>query len=211
MELLPILLIIGLFAALAYSIFYSSKLEEQIWERDKTIRELSFRSKLVEDYFDINYNPNDSSIAYYTLKDSIKNTYKTVQKEYIDMFRDPIIRQGDTSFTLDYLIKKYNALQHESGDIIQEYNSLINEIKVLTQEKNRDKEEIRRLNTVLQLIEKQYKISYNISADSNMITTTLKNTDMVDSGLMLLPYYRDKIERESNGTWIITHTKKQEN
>ena len=53
-ELLPLFFIIGLVAVLGYSIFYSQKLEEQISERDKTILELSFRSKLVEDYFDIN-------------------------------------------------------------------------------------------------------------------------------------------------------------
>ena len=54
-KLMPLLVLSAIITALIYSIYYSSKLEEQIWERDRTIQELSFRSKLVEDYFDIKY------------------------------------------------------------------------------------------------------------------------------------------------------------
>jgi len=204
-ELIPLIIFLGIIAALCYSIYYSTKLEEQIWERDRTIQELSFRSKLVEDYFDIKYNPDDSTTSY-ILKDSIKDRFTTIQTEYkyIEVDQETRIRQGDALLTLDDLIIKYNALLGERNDIIQKYNSLVNETNTIAKENREIKEEKRGLNTALQLIEKRYKISYNISVDSNMIITSLKNTEMVDSALMILPYYRDKIERELDGTWIIT-------
>lgn len=204
-ELIPLIIFLGIIAALCYSIYYSTQLEEQIWERDRTIQELSFRSKLVEDYFDIKYNPDDSTTSY-ILKDSIKDRFTTIQTEYkyIEVDQETRIRQGDALLTLDDLIIKYNALLGERNDIIQKYNSLVNETNTIAKENREIKEEKRGLNTALQLIEKRYKISYNISVDSNMIITSLKNTEMVDSALMILPYYRDKIERELDGTWIIT-------
>ena len=169
MNLIPIMFFLSLIATLSYSIYYSYKLEEQIWERDKTIRELSFSSKLVEDHFDIKYNPADSTTSY-VLKNTKRNTIT--------------ITQGRTTITRDSLIKEYNSL-------IDEYNELIDEKGGLE--------------TVLKIIEKEYNISYEISIDSNTIRTRLRNTDMVDSGLVLLPYYRDRIERKPEGLWRVAH------
>lgn len=193
--LIPILFFLGLIAALSYSIYYSCKLEEQIWERDRTIQELSFRSKLVEDYFDIIYNPADSTTSY-VLKETKRN---------IITQKDTIMLQGNSTITCDELIEEYNSLIQEYKVIIDEFNSLVAECNSLAKEKLQEKTEKKRLEDVLTMIEKKYKISYEISIDSNTITTRLRNTDMVDSAIILLPYYRDKIERKPNGLWIITH------
>lgn len=182
-ELIPLMIILGIIAALFYSIYYSSKLEEQIWERDRTIQELSFRSKLVEDYFDIKYNPADSTTSY-ILKDSIKNRFITIQKEDIE--------------NMDSLIKDFNSLVKEHFKIVDEHNSLVDKINSLTNDK-------RNLEDVLGMIEKKYKITYDISIDSKTVIISLKNTDIVDSAMILLPFYRDKIERKPNGLWIVTH------
>ena len=69
----------------------------------------------------------------------------------------------------------------------------------------RIKEEKCNFENVLGMIESKYKITYNISVDSKNIIIKLKNTDMVDSAMVLLPFYRDKIERKPNGLWIVTH------
>lgn len=177
--LMPIVFILGILAAFLYNIYYTSKLEEQIRERDKTIQELSFRSKLVEDFFDIKYNPADSTTSY-VFKDTMMN----------------IITLGNTTF--ESLKKKYNSLIDDFNSLVVEYNSLV---KDNMQERNEKK----RLEKVLQMIENKYNISYEISVEPNAATMHLRNTDMVDSGLVLLPYYRDKIERKPNGLWIITH------
>lgn len=193
-ELIPLIIFLGITAALFYSIYYSSKLEEQIWERDRTIQELSFRSKLVEDYFDIKYNPNDSTTLY-TLKDSIIDRFSTTYKSYSNVL------QGN----YESLADEYNSLIKNHNEIIDEFNSMVAETNSLIKENMRIKEEKRNLEDVLGMIEKRYKITYNISVDSETIRINLKNTDMVDSAMVLLPFYRDKIERKPNGLWIVTH------
>lgn len=182
-KLMPLLVLSAIITALIYSIYYSSKLEEQIWERDRTIQELSFRSKLVEDYFDIKYNPADSTTSY-ILKDSIKNRFLTVKKEDVT--------------NLDSIIKEFNSLVKEHNEIVDEHNSLVGKLNSLTNHK-------RNLEDVLGMIEKKYKITYDISEESKTIRISLKNTDMVDSAMVLLPFYRNKIERKPNGLWIVTH------
>lgn len=182
-KLMPLLVLSAIITALIYSIYYSSKLEEQIWERDRTIQELSFRSKLVEDYFDIKYNPADSTTSY-ILKDSIKNRFLTVKKEDVT--------------NLDSIIKGFNSLVKEHNEIVDEHNSLVGKLNSLTNDK-------RNLEDVLGMIEKKYKITYDISEESKTIRISLKNTDMVDSAMVLLPFYRNKIERKPNGLWIVTH------
>lgn len=182
-KLMPLLVLSAIITALIYSIYYSSKLEEQIWERDRTIQELSFRSKLVEDYFDIKYNPADSTTSY-ILKDSIKNRFLTVKKEDVT--------------NLDSIIKEFDSLVKEHNEIVDEHNSLVGKLNSLTNDK-------RNLEDVLGMIEKKYKITYDISEESKTIRISLKNTDMVDSAMVLLPFYRNKIERKPNGLWIVTH------
>lgn len=186
-ELIPLIILLGIIAALFYSIYYSRKLEEQIWERDRTIQELSFRSKLVEDYFDIKYNPADSTTSY-ILKDSIRNRFTTIQKDDFKVQQEYI----------DSLINDFNSLVKEHLEIVDEYNSLVDKSNSLINDK-------RNLEDVLGMIEKKYKITYDISVDTKTIKISLKNTDMVDSAMVLLPFYRDKIERKPNGLWIVTH------
>lgn len=197
LELLPLFFIIGLVAALVYSIFYSAKLEEQISERDKTIQELSFRSKLVEEYFDYGTKPDDSTIIYYTLKESKipKQIVKEKEYEYIDrvqekvITREPAIYKGDSNISVSQLTERYNALQRKYNQIID--TNYTNEL------------EIKKLKLVIGLIEKNYGITYTSSVDSNIIRTSLENTDKIDSALMLLPYYRDRLEQKEDGTWMI--------
>lgn len=193
-ELIPRIIFLGIIVALFYSIYYSSKLEKQIWERDRTIQELSFRSKLVEDYFDIKYNPADSTTSY-ILKDSIRSRFSETYKNLNNFL------QGSH----EPLANEYNSLIHDHNEIIDEYNSMVAETNSLIKENMRIKEEKRNLEKVLGMIESKYKITYNISVDSKNIIINLKNTDMVDSAMVLLPFYRDKIERKPNGLWIVTH------
>lgn len=192
LELLPLLFLIGLAAALGYSIFYSQKLEDQISERDKTIRELSFRSELVEEYFDYGIMPDDSTKMYYTLKESKipKRVVKETEYEYVDRLierekivdKTPKIIAGDTTINIGELINRYNSISDTNYRIRQENQQL---------------------RAALSLIEKTYSITYDVSVDSNLIITTLKNTEKVDSSLMLLPYYRDRLEKDKDGTWMI--------
>ncbi len=179
-------------AAFVYSIFYFEKLEEQISERDKTIRELSFRSELVEEYFDYGTLPDDSTKMYYTLKESkipqriVKEKVyeyfeKEIEKEKI-IDRTPSILSRDSNISVEELIRRYNAILDSNY-----YN----------------KREIQQLTTTLDLIKKAYGITYDISIESNRTITTLRNTEKVDSALMILPYYRDRLVKDTDGAWLI--------
>ena len=190
-NIIPVIIYISLLSALLYSLHYSSELEEQVWERDQTIQDLSFRSQLVEKYFDISYSQDNHTI-YYSLKDSIRNTILASQKEAFNLLKK------DLNYNLDSLLVVYNSLVHRHNEVIDEYNLLAKEINSLSREKHI-------LQSVVSLIQRHYKISYKTTINSDTITTTLINTETVDSALILLPYYRDKIERVSDNQWAITH------
>lgn len=192
LDFLPVVLFLGLLAALGYSLYYTDKLEQQIWERDKTIQELSFRSELVEEYFDYGAMQDDSTKMYYTLKESKipKRVVKGTEYEYIDRLierekivdKTPKIITGDTTINVEELVNRYNSIADTNYRI---------------------RRENQQLRAALSLIEKTYSITYDVSLDSNMIITTLKNTEKIDSSLMLLPYYRDRLEKNEDGTWMI--------
>lgn len=192
LDFLPVVLFFGLLAALGYSLYYTDKLEQQIWERDKTIQELSFRSELVEEYFDYGAMQDDSTKMYYTLKESKipKRVVKETEYEYIDRLierekivdKTPKIITGDTTINVEELVNRYNSIADTNYRI---------------------RRENQQLRAALSLIEKTYSITYDVSLDSNMIITTLKNTEKIDSSLMLLPYYRDRLEKNEDGTWMI--------
>lgn len=186
-----IVFLISLLFALFYSLHYSSELEEQILERDRTIQDLSFRSKLVEKYFDIDYNQDNHTI-YYSLKDSIRNSLLVSQKESYNLLKE------DLHYSIDSLLVVYNSLVRQHNEVIDEYNLLAKELNSLSREKQK-------LQSVVSLIQRHYKISYETTINSDTIITTLINTETVDSALILLPYYRDKIERVSDNQWVITH------
>ena len=186
-----IVFLISLLLALFYSLHYSSELEKQIWERDLTIQDLSFRSKLVEKYFDIDYNQDNHTI-YYSLKDSIRNSFLVSQTESFNLIKE------DLHYSIDSLLVAYNSLVRQHNEVIDEYNLLAKEFNSLSREKQK-------LQSVISLIQRYYKISYETTVNSDTIITTLINTETVDSALILLPYYRDKIERVSDNQWVITH------
>lgn len=186
-----VVFLISLLSALFYSLHYSSELEEQIWERDLTIQDLTFRSKLVEKYFDIDYNQDNHTI-YYSLKDSIRNSLLVSQKESFNLLKD------DLHYSIDSLLVVYNSLVRQHNEVIDEYNLLAKKYNSLSREKQK-------LQSAVSLIQRHYKISYETTVNSDTIITTLINTETVDSALILLPYYRDKIERVSDNQWLITH------
>ncbi len=206
----PILLIIFLLAALIYSIYYTDKLEEQIRERDKTIQELSFRSDLVDEFFDIKYDTIEQTVSY-SLKSS-KANYVIMQQDSTEM----MFYKGDRALSAQDIVEEYNQLLEHYNELADEYNALIknyNELgdkyKRLVKEYNvvyNDKmRQIQELKTVLGRIEKSYDIQYVITRDSTQSVIVLMNTERIDSALMLLPYYRDKLKKVSDDTWTIEH------
>jgi len=203
MEFLPIILIVVLLATLVYCIYYIGKLEDQIWERDKTIQDLSFRSDLVEEYFDIKHDSVEHTTSY-SLKSS-KANYTILQHDSTEL----VFHQGDKVLSAQELVNEYNALSKDYNKLVRDYNKLVNDYNKLTKEFNdefnKNMRQIQELESVLGLIEKRYNIQYNIERDSTFSDIVLSNTGKIDSALVLLPYYKDKLKKVSDSVWTIEY------
>ena len=192
----PILLIIVLLAAFLYSLYYIDRLEEQIWERDKTIQELSFRSDLVDEFFDIKYDTIEQTISY-SLK-STKANYVIMQQDSTEL----VFRIGDSLFSAKGIVKEFNDLIKHYNQLYDDYYKTVNDCN---NEFNKNMHQIREMQSVLNLIEKKYNIQYEVKRDSTHSIIQLSNTEKIDSALMLLPYYKDRLKKVSDDTWTIEH------
>ena len=196
MEFVLILLIIGLAAALIYCVFYIEKLENQIYERDKIIQELSFRSDLVEEYFDIKHDSVEHTTSY-SLKSS-KANYTILQQDSTEL----VFHQGDKVLSAQDLVKEYNMLSKDYNKLVRDYNKLA---KQYDDDFKDNSFRIRELESALRMIEKRYNIQYNVKRDSTFSVIELSNTGKIDSALMLLPYYKDKLKKVSDSVWTIEY------
>lgn len=211
-----LLLFLILIVILGVSLFYIDSLEHQLIERDNTIQQLSFRSDLVEDYFDIKHDSIKNTTSY-MLKDSKAKkitetqTITEIQTEYIE----PSIQQGEQTISLDDFLKNVNVTNEKYVQQIENYNKLVNQfnelnanyISVLNENRN-NKKTISELTTVLNLVKNNYQIDYEIKYDSVYVITSLTHTQKVDSALLLLPYFRDRLKKDNNNTWTITTRRK---
>ncbi len=179
---LYIILLIGLIGLLFSMFFlnfnYIDSLEKQVSERDSIIKRMSFRNALVEKYFDIEYD-SISNETLYKLKNPQAKTIIRSEKEIIQQ-KEIVHYKGDKEITSDQLVNEYNKMLKQYSNLEDDY-----EVKKIA----------------LELIEKAYSISYIQIPDSNCIR--LVNTNRVDSALMLLPYYRSKLESIDGKKWKV--------
>lgn len=202
-EFVPILFVIGLAVALVYCIFYIGKLEDQIYERDKTIQELSFRSDLVEEYFDIMQDSIEHTTSY-SLKSSKANIVIMQQDSTEHLFYF-----GEKKLSANGLVEEFNILSKDYHKLVKDYNKTVKDYKKtvddFNEEFNKNMRQIQELTSVLGLIEKGYGIQYDVKRDSTFSIIELSNTERIDSALVLLPYYKDKLKKTSDSVWTIEY------
>ena len=187
-----------------------STLESQIEQRDSLIRKLSNSNDLIKEYFDIKYDSVKNEETY-VLKDS-KKTKIEVEKlqtihdvEYIKD-EDRFYKNGKR-ISSDSLVKEYNNLsQRNAGDwkkVAENYNSLFHEYNKLGSKLSATEDSLWVKNILLKNTEKYYKIRYNYSYKGNQVFTNI-NSPKLDSALMLLDVYRDKLKyNPKKKQWII--------
>ena len=202
-EFVPILFVIGLAVALVYCIFYIGKLEDQIYERDKTIQELSFRSDLVEEYFDIKHDSIEHTTSY-SLKSSKANPV-ILQRDSTQL----VFHRGNEVLTSQDLVNEYNKLAKGYNELAEKYDKLMADygklVREFNDEFNKSIRQIQELKSVLGLIEKGYDIRYDVKRDSTFSIIELSNTERIDSALVLLPYFKDKLKKVSDSVWTIEY------
>lgn len=183
------------------ALWYISKLEEQVIERDNLIQELTISEDLVKEYFNVEYD-SISNTKSYILKDSKKTRVIEIEKEnhYIKEYREPQFKKGDKTLSSADLVKEYNKKDSLYNQLLSQYYNECND-------KNSIKKKMSIYVKILDMIEHNYGISYNIKTENRdsiiIYTYNLVHTERVDSALMLLPYYNNKLKRENDSVWTI--------
>ena len=177
-----------------------SILDSQIEQRDSLIKELSTSNDLIKEYFDVKYDSVKKE-KIYVLKDS-KKTKVEVEKwkaihdvEYIKS-EDRFYKNGKR-ISSDSLIKEYNNLSQRNTDdwkkLVERYNLLVHDYNKLGLKLSKIEDSLWVKNLLLKNIEKYYKIQYNYGYKGNQVITNLSSKKL-DSALMLLDIYRDKLK-----------------
>ena len=187
-----------------------SILDSQIEQRDSLIKELSTSNDLIKEYFDVKYDSVKKE-KIYVLKDS-KKTKVEVEKwkaihdvEYIKS-EDRFYKNGKR-ISSDSLIKEYNNLSQRNTDdwkkLVERYNLLVHDYNKLGLKLSKIEDSLWVKNLLLKNIEKYYKIQYNYSYKGNQVFTNISSPKL-DSALMLLDVYRDKLKyNPKKKQWII--------
>lgn len=187
-----------------------STLESQIEQRDSLIQKLSHSNDLIKEYFDVKYDSLKNEETY-VLKDSKKTR---VEVEKIQTIHDVAYIKDEDRFykngnriSSDSLIKDYNTLsQRNAGDwkkIVEKYNTLVHEYNKLGSRLSATEDSLWVKNLLLKSTEKYYKIQYNYSYKGNQVFTNI-NSSKLDSALMLLDVYRDKLKyNPKKKQWMI--------
>lgn len=184
-----------------------STLESQIEQRDTLIQKLSHSNDLIKEYFDVKYDSVKNEETY-VLKDSKKTRVELQTIHDVEYIKDEDrFYKNGKRISSDSLIKEYNSLsQRNAGDwkkIAEKYNSLVHEYNKLGSRLSATEDSLWVKNLLLKNSEKYYKIQYNYSYKGNQVFTNISSPKL-DSALMLLDVYRDKLKyNPKKKQWVI--------
>lgn len=187
-----------------------STLESQIEQRDTLIQRLSHSNELIKEYFDVKYDSVKNEETF-VLKDSKKTRievekFQTIHDVAYIKDEDRFYKNGKR-ITSDSLIKEYNNLSQRNAEdwkkIAEKYNSLVHEYNKLGLRLSAIEDSLWVKNLLLKNTEKYYKIQFNYNYRGNQVFTNI-SSQKLDSALMLLDVYRDKlIYNPKKKQWII--------
>ena len=202
-------IITGIMTMIISGLGYINKLESQIEERDSLINRLAISDNLVKEYFDIRKDSLTNEMIY-RLKPSKRELVHITQDGY-----DKIFRVGDKVLSIDEIVSRYNSTIKDYVSIVDKYNQLIkdhnelikdyNELVTLYRSKINRNGDYETLKTVLDLINKNYGITYEIIQDSTSYKVVIPPSPKIDSALMLLPHFRENLKYDKKtDRWMIT-------
>jgi hypothetical protein len=189
---------IGIFIFLGYS---NIVLQRQIDERDETIRHLAFSDTLVNKYFDI-VEDTVKGMKYYTLKQQFQgsdihhyhdvNTYYKITEQDTSLINQSVKLQG-----------QYNNLVTDYHNLINQYNELATDFNKTNKAYHYIKDTITMQKMALDLIYRNYDISYIGNIENDKLSVSLKSAK-ADSAFCLLPYYRKCLKYDSKtNKWAV--------
>ena len=168
---------------------YIFEVEKEIEYRDSLIKRMTLSDELVKRYFDISF-------------DSIKNeTFYSLKKEKLATITSmkSFIEDRPTEIIETTVIKEQGI-----DSLISSFDILLHNYNLLVRWANNKADSLEQSKIALELIKKNFDISYKIERDKDKSRLYLVS-DKADSAFLLLPFFRDKIQYDSeNKCWLIT-------
>lgn len=187
-----ILFFVLFFTSILYNIEstkYIYEVEREIEYRDSLLKRMTISDELVKRYFDISFDSIKNETFYSLKKEklaTITSTKYFVEDRPAKIIETTVIKEQG----IDSLISSFDMLLHD-------YNQLVRWA-------NNKADSLEKTKTALDLIKKNYDISYGIEREEGEMRLYLIS-EKADSAFLLLPYYRDKIQYDSeNKCWLIT-------
>lgn len=212
------LILLLIFISLGVSLYYNQTLQEQVNERDVLIKDLTQKDSILNQIMDTKYDSVTKTTSFsYRVKDgkvlkynSIANElYKTI-KDYDQIYKKHnkiIIKNNQNVMDYNLLNKDYVELQVRFNSLVDEFNGKIADKNKLTDENNLLRDSLASYNSVIRLIQSNYHVNYNISRNGKKKNISV-NADKLDSALVLLPYFRDRLKLDKEGkVWTIKTSK----
>jgi regulatory protein YycI of two-component signal transduction system YycFG len=191
-----LLAFIGIFIFLGYS---NLVLQRQIDERDEMIRNLAFNDTLVHKYFDISED-SVKGMKYYTLKQQYQgreiNHYQDVSTYYKITEQDSSLLNQNQGLQI-----QYNNLVSDYQNLIDKYNELATDFNKTNRVYHSIKDTVKMQNMALDLIRRNYDISYIGNIENDRLSVSLK---FAKAAFYLLPYYRKCLRYDSKtNKWVV--------
>ena len=188
---------------------YLDEYDEQVERQDSMIRKLSFSNDLVKEYFDI----EEDSITHNTTY-SLKENKKEIEKvtERVTKYVEPEFVRNGKKISSEELVAAINAKDNESVEAINslanKYNTLVQDYNNLAKKMKMKSDTVDIQSMALGLIKRNYGIDYTSTLNGDTRTVHVQG-NKVDSALMLLPYYRQKLTYDSKTkSWMVEVKKK---
>lgn len=212
--MLFMLALIVIFASLFGSFgYYSVQLEETIVEKNNIIRQYQYRDSI----FSLLLDRNDSAeYLYYRLHNGKPVTYHQLEHQYDSLQTRCYDLQNENAYKQDVLellhqLYPYEVMEKDEKLIVSgpNYKEQLNRVNAqkdsinLLWMKTRNDFEVMRLR--YELITKHYPIK--VEQDGNKYRV---EASTIDSALMLLPYYREKLTFDPvTQNWVIAFTREE--
>lgn len=177
--------------------------KEVIAKQDSMINELSFSNELVKKYFEIQED-SSTHCRIYILKTEYSEIIR--EKEYIE--NKPSIILDGKEISTDELLTLYNSNEEANNatirELVERYNSLLQRYNIIVSEKYSIADTLQMQRMALDLMKKNFDISYTGEIKSPSISVHLL-CEKADSAYALLGYYRNKMTYDpKKRAWIIT-------
>lgn len=186
-----ILLIVLFFMSIFYNVAstkYINEVEKEIEYRDSIIKKMTLSDELVKRYFDISYDSVKNE-TFYTLKKEKLATI-TSMKRFVEDKPTEIV---ETTIITEQSIE---SLRNNIDDLLHDYNALVRWA-------NNKADSLEQSKVALELIKKNYGISYGVNKDKENLKVFLIS-EKADSAFMLFPYFKDRLQYDpAKKYWIV--------